>query len=162
VGKGSSTCLGVERVFKQLLTSLALAFSLYVHGGRDLKEGSIASMWRLNLTGIHALLDDDNSGQPVEWELVNTSGRGPGRISHHTVSVRPSKEVVFYGGLKGEESNSEIFLFNPNTNSWLTVVQSVSDPAPPEIMLTVTTNFVRLEQLSAGAASRRPLHGRPQ
>ena len=57
---------------------------------------------------------------------MQTSGRGPGRISHHTVSVRPTKEVVFYGGLKGDESNNEIFLFNPNTNAWLQVNPSVS------------------------------------
>ena len=32
--------------------------SLYVHGGRDLKEGSIASMWRLNLTKIHKMMEE--------------------------------------------------------------------------------------------------------
>ena len=58
---------------------------------------------------------------------MQTTGRGPGRISHHTVSVRPTKEVVFYGGLKGEDSNNEIFLFNPNTNAWLSVNPSVSN-----------------------------------
>jgi hypothetical protein len=26
--------------------------SLYIHGGRDLKEGPIGSMWRLNLSAI--------------------------------------------------------------------------------------------------------------
>ena len=57
---------------------------------------------------------------------MQTTGRGPGRISHHTVSVRQTKEVVFYGGLKGEDSNNEIFLFNPTTNSWLSVNMSVS------------------------------------
>ena len=60
---------------------------------------------------------------------MQTTGRGPGRISHHTVSVRPTKEVVFYGGLKGEDSNNEIFLFNPNTNAWLSVNPSVSEAA---------------------------------
>lgn len=34
---------------------------LYVHGGRDLKEGSIATMWRLNLSSIHSLMDDDGN-----------------------------------------------------------------------------------------------------
>lgn len=34
---------------------------LYVHGGRDLKEGSIASMWRLNLSSIHSLMEDDGN-----------------------------------------------------------------------------------------------------
>lgn len=86
-----------------------------------MKEGSIASMWRLNLTNIHNTLEDGGPNDVSEWELVQTTGRGPGRISHHTVSVRPTKEVIFYGGLKGEDSNSEIFLFNPNTNAWLTV-----------------------------------------
>ena len=91
-----------------------------------MKEGSIASMWRLNLTNIHTTLEDGGPNDVSEWELVQTTGRGPGRISHHTVSVRPTKEVIFYGGLKGEDSNSEIFLFNPNTNAWLTVNPSVS------------------------------------
>ena len=101
-------------------------FSLYVHGGRDLKEGSIASMWRLNLTSIHQIMEDDVQDQMSEWELVQTTGRGPGKISHHTVSVRPTKEVIFYGGLRGEDSNDEIFLFNPNTNAWSLVQPSVS------------------------------------
>lgn len=71
-------------------------------------------------------MDDEGPDGVSEWELVQTTGRGPGRISHHTVSVRPSKEVVFYGGLKGEDSNSEIFVFNPTTSAWLTVNPSVS------------------------------------
>jgi len=103
-----------------------------------LKEGSISSMWRLNLTGILAMAEDDNSNSQVEWELVNTTGRSPGRISHHTVSVRPDKNVIFYGGLKGEDSNSEIFLFNPNSNSWLNVNLSVSGPSAHALIFTVT------------------------
>lgn len=98
-----------------------------MHGGRDLKEGSISTMWRLNLSNIHAMLEDEGTDFINEWELVNTSGKGPGKISHHTVSVRPSKEVVFYGGLKGEDSNNDVFLFNPNTNSWVTCNYSVSN-----------------------------------
>ena len=31
-----------------------------------------------------------------------------------------------YGGLKGEDSNAEIFSFNPATNNWLNVTFSVS------------------------------------
>ena len=90
-----------------ILTIAFTIFSLYVHGGRDLKEGSIASMWRLNLTNIHGMMDPDGSGDSLsDWELVQTTGTGPGKISHHTVSVRPSKEVVLYGGLKGDEGNN--------------------------------------------------------
>ena len=63
-------------------------------------------------------MEEDVPDQVGEWELVNTSGRGPGKISHHTASVRPSKEVILYGGLRGEDSNDEIFLFNPQTCAW--------------------------------------------
>ena len=121
------TCLTFVIVFVLLL------ISLYVHGGRDLKEGSIASMWRLNLSSIHSMLADDGSVTSNEWELVQTSGKGPGRISHHTASVRPSKEVVFYGGLKGEDSNNEIFMFNPSNNAWSMVNPSVSSGGPPSL-----------------------------
>ena len=143
-----------------------------MHGGRDLKEGSIASMWRLNLSSIHSLMEDDgNFNQIAEWELVQTTGRGPGRISHHTVSVRPSKEVVFYGGLKGEDSNNEIFLFNPNTNAWLSVNPSVSiliTSLTPRVSrqhlfceadqlsttsLTFFPSFILIEPISGGATS---------
>ena len=123
----SATKNSKEESRSKLFLLSPFSVSLYVHGGRDLKEGSISTMWRLNLSGIHQILEDDMSGEVGEWELVQTQGRGPSRISHHTASVRPSKEIVFYGGLKGEESNNEIFLFNPNTNSWLTVNPSVSN-----------------------------------
>jgi hypothetical protein len=39
---------------------------LYIHGGRDLKEGAIDSMWRLNLEKVQQLEQD--SFLPVEWE----------------------------------------------------------------------------------------------
>jgi hypothetical protein len=98
------------------------------------------------------MTEDDGSFTAIEWELVQTSGRGPGRISHHTVSVRPTKEVVMYGGLKGEDSNSEIFLFNPNTNTWTTVPFSVSDPPTSAIMDTPTVNnCVCVERVRASA-----------
>lgn len=93
---------------------------LYIHGGRDLKEGSIDTMWRVSLTGIHALQQDPF--YPVEWECVTTTGRSPGKISHHTCSMmKGNKEVIFYGGLKGDDSNAEIFIYNALGSSWTTV-----------------------------------------
>lgn len=54
---------------------------LYIHGGRDLKEGAHSSMWRLNLTEVRQLEQDPS--RPVSWEPVNFTGKGPGKISHH-------------------------------------------------------------------------------
>lgn len=103
---------------------------MYIHGGRDLKEGSISTMWRVSLTGIRTLFQDNYHN--VEWECVNTTGRGPGKISHHTVSILSQKEVLFYGGLKGEDNNADIFLFNAMTNAWSTV--RMAEATSPDIL----------------------------
>lgn len=55
-----------------VLTVVFLIHSLYVHGGRDLKEGSIETMWRLNLTTIHQMMEDEGLDVECEWEQVNT------------------------------------------------------------------------------------------
>ena len=112
----------------QLDLTILLKFvysSLYIHGGRDLKEGSIDTMWRVNLTGIHALKHDPY--HPVEWECVTTTGKAPGKISHHTCCVLNPKEVLFYGGLKGDDSNAEIFIYNALSSSWNTILLAVSN-----------------------------------
>ena len=113
-------------------------------------------MWRLNLTSIHQMIEDENPEARCEWELVKTTGRGPGKISHHTAQVRPSKEVVFYGGLKGEDSNAEFFMFNPNTNAWSSLSLSVSDKPWPTKHDFAVTNFASVEWLCASATPRRP------
>lgn len=38
-------------------------------------------MWRVNINGVKELFRDPF--YPVEWELVQASGRAPGKISHH-------------------------------------------------------------------------------
>ena len=81
--KLSEPDLAIENAITLLLTFVLS--SMYIHGGRDLKEGSIDTMWRVSLTGIHALKQDPY--YPVEWECVQTHGKGPGKISHHTCSV---------------------------------------------------------------------------
>jgi len=40
--------------------------SLYIHGGRDIKEGSMNNMWRLSINGIKELIEDPEYG--VSWE----------------------------------------------------------------------------------------------
>ena len=87
---------------KQIMPIKAI-FSMYIHGGRDLKEGPIASLWRVSLSAIHRMKSNPTS--PVGWELVSSSGRDIGKISHHTCALVSAKEVVFFGGLKGEDSS---------------------------------------------------------
>jgi len=59
---------------------------LYIHGGRDLKEGPVASLWRVNINLIHRMMI--NQDQKVEWEQINTTGKdSPGKISHSSAIV---------------------------------------------------------------------------
>lgn len=60
-----------------------------------MKEGSIENMWRLNLDDLQKLTEDPYFN--CQWELVNFSGSGPGRISHHTCSVQGDKMILIGG-----------------------------------------------------------------
>ena len=87
-----------------------LLYSMYIHGGRDLKEGPISSLWRVSLSAIQRMKSNPTS--PVSWELISSSGRDIGKISHHTCALVSAKEVVFFGGLKGEDSSKSAFILN--------------------------------------------------
>ena len=108
----------------KLTSKRVTVYSMYIHGGRDLKEGPIASLWRVNLSAIQKM--KSNPTNPVSWELINSSGRDIGRISHHTCALVSAKEVVFFGGLKGEDSSKSAFILNLLNNSWSNVVLKVS------------------------------------
>ena len=100
------------------------AYSLYVHGGRDLREGAIDNMWRLDLDSVMRACED--STYPVEWEPVLYKGvRTPGRISHHKCAVQGDK-MILVGGLIGEMSNNDCWLFDLKTQFWEVAKISVS------------------------------------
>lgn len=98
-------------------------FSMYIHGGRDLKEGAISSMWRVNLTAVQQLHQGDN--KQVGWDCVATTGKDIGKISHHTCCMVSAKEVVFFGGLKGDSSSNSVFLLNLVGNIWSSISPKV-------------------------------------
>lgn len=88
---------------------------LYIHGGRDLKEGPIDSMWRLNLSALQNLHQDPFC--QVSWEPITPKGTGPGKISHHTAASNEDCAII-YGGLKGEDSCKDVYCYKFATNTW--------------------------------------------
>ena len=92
---------------------------MYIHGGRDLKEGTVASMWRVNLTLLQQLHQGDN--QQVGWSPVTTTGKDLGRISHHSCAMVSAKEVAFFGGMQGDNSFSGVSLLNMLNLQWATL-----------------------------------------
>jgi len=67
-----------------------------LHGGRDLKEGQLDNMWRVNIDDLKGLQEDPY--KPLSWELITHTSKGPGKISHHTCSIHGEK-MILIGGL---------------------------------------------------------------
>lgn len=89
---------------------------LYIHGGRDIKEGPMSSMWKLSVSAIEELMEDSEYG--VSWTPVTCTGANqPGRISHHKPVVFGSSVVIF-GGLSGMKEINEAYEFDSIKSSW--------------------------------------------
>lgn len=98
---------------------------MYIHGGRDLKEGTVSSLWRINLTCIQQLQQGIN--KPVGWECIQTSAKNDiGKISHHRCAMISANEVVFFGGNKPEGNNMQCHVLNLLKNEWSIMNLSVS------------------------------------
>ncbi len=99
-------------------TGLKRATSLYVHGGRDLREGSIGDMWRLDLDSLLRATEDPT--YPVHWEQIQYKGpKTPGRISHHKCAVQGDKMILIGGNRAGAESGqAESWIFDLKSNQW--------------------------------------------
>lgn len=90
---------------------------LYIHGGRDLKEGPVQSMWRLNLT--EALAMDHDASLQCFWEPIKPTGKGPKRVSYHSAVMIGPALVAFYGGLyEGDDACNTIYTLNLEKNAW--------------------------------------------
>ena len=100
-------------------------FSLYVHGGRDLREGSISDMWRLDLDSLMRATEEPT--YPVHWEQIQYKGaKTPGRISHHRCAVQGDKMILIGGNKQGQESvSAETWIFDLKNNSWESAKTSV-------------------------------------
>jgi hypothetical protein len=96
----------------------------YIHGGRDIKEGPMGNMWRLNIHGVTELAEDPEYG--VAWESITARGTVPGKISHHKPAVF-GNSVVCYGGITDA---CEVYCFDSDKCSWSTMKQSGDVPAP--------------------------------
>ena len=80
-----------------------------------MKEGQLNNMWRVNIEGMQKLLDDPQ--YTLQWELVTPSGKGPGKISHHTCAAI-GEQMILIGGLQGDNSNSNLYSYDIAKNAW--------------------------------------------
>ena len=100
---------------------------LYIHGGRDIKEGPMSNMWRLSISGIQALIEDPQFG--VSWEPVNCKGTQPGKLSHHTPAIF-GHSVVIFGGISDYDNTQDAYEFDSSKNNWTKMKQIGNVPKP--------------------------------
>lgn len=100
---------------------------LYIHGGRDIKEGPMSNMWMIDIGSIEQLMEDPNYG--AKWEPVECKGKMLGNISHHKAAVFGST-VVVYGGINDYENNQDAYEFDSMKNSWDKMKQTGDVPKP--------------------------------
>lgn len=73
-------------------------------------------MWRLDLDSLMRACEDQHI--LVQWEEIKYVGaKSPGSISHHKCGLSGDK-MILIGGLKGETSNKDTWIFDIKTNSW--------------------------------------------
>jgi len=100
---------------------------MYIHGGRDIKEGPMSNMWRLNISKVSELIDDPD--YEVSWEPVNCKGHLPGNISFHKAEVFGSNVLIFGGIIENDNAN-DAYEFDSNKLVWSKLKQTGDVPKP--------------------------------
>lgn len=84
-------------------------FRLYIHGGHDIREGTLDTLWRIDLS----------SGGDYEWELLHTRGsKKPGNIAYHTFNLISDHECILIGGSNLGSDNPNIYELDLHTLEW--------------------------------------------
>lgn len=83
-------------------------------------------MWRVDIDSLLRATEDATF--PAHWEQVNYKGaKSPGKISHHKCTVMGDK-MILVGGIKGDVSNGETWIYDLKTNQWEAGKQSGDIP----------------------------------
>ena len=82
---------------------------LYIHGGQDIREGTIDKMHKINL---------DPKSSDNNWEEVTQKGvEKPGFISYHKL-IPYEKKVYLIGGSNLENDIEKMYEFDLSTSEW--------------------------------------------
>eukprot|EP00357_Protocruzia_adherens_P018677 CAMPEP_0114987920 /NCGR_PEP_ID=MMETSP0216-20121206/9293_1 /TAXON_ID=223996 /ORGANISM="Protocruzia adherens, Strain Boccale" /LENGTH=217 /DNA_ID=CAMNT_0002350607 /DNA_START=30 /DNA_END=679 /DNA_ORIENTATION=- len=85
---------------------------LYIYGGEDIREGIVSNMYKINI---------ERDSDVIEWQPVESTGDGPGAISHHTGVVHEGKWYLFGGNREDGAEVGWVYIFDYETCSWTTV-----------------------------------------
>ena len=52
---------------------------MYIFGGNDIRMGTMNNLWSFGMTSIDELREGQSQGAPMEWKLIKTHGKIPGK-----------------------------------------------------------------------------------
>lgn len=84
---------------------------LYIHGGRDINQGKMSDIYKLDL--IKLSTKDEQS-----WEKVITKGNNPMKISHHRGCVIGNKLYTFGGIININDSINTMYILDLDILVW--------------------------------------------
>ena len=92
---------------------------LYIYGGHDIREGSLANLWMLDLGKLIDLeKPEEDQRKECMWHKIDTSGKGPGAVSHHSSVVYGDKMYLFGGSKENGEENPHLFSLDLKSYKW--------------------------------------------
>ena len=93
---------------------------MYILGGHDIREGSLDSLWMLDLTKLQDLeRPEDQQERKLMWHLIDMQGKDvPGPISHHSCSVFGDKLYLIGGTKFSGEQNTLIYVLDMKLYKW--------------------------------------------
>ncbi len=94
-------------------------------GGIDLMEDALDDVWVIDLKVLGQLIANEAAADTVPWQLVTTTGEGPGKISNHR-AVTIGRSIFVYGGLSNFENTAvSLFALDTDTMAWRKAVSEV-------------------------------------
>ena len=93
---------------------------MYIYGGHDIREGSMDTLWMLDLSKFNDLeKPEDQQEKKCMWHLLETTGKEiPGKISHHTSIVFGDKMYLLGGSRSSGGENIHMFTLDLKTFKW--------------------------------------------
>ena len=83
-------------------------------------EDTYNDVWCIDVDNIAKLLNGTILENENVWQLIKTTGPGPGKISNHKAVVLESRIFVYGGLINNENTKNSLFSLDTMNNTWYT------------------------------------------
>ncbi|CAI2360532.1 unnamed protein product [Moneuplotes crassus] len=93
---------------------------LYIHGGHDIREGTMSCLWRIDIS---------HKNKEPKWEKIENfpNKNSPGKIAYHTITVVGTTAYLIGGSSQGVDSMID-YTLDLETFNWTKVKRDKNSP----------------------------------